>query len=150
MAYDLVNKQIKLVKTAGYMTWIDDYTVADPAAAADPDDDGLGNIIEYVLGGDPSANSANLAPLAQSSDTDLVFTFQRTDASETTDIVLTAEASPDLVTWPEIFTIGADDATSSPGVHIEENAAAADTVTVTIPTSTAPQKYVRMKVRTAP
>ena len=79
-----------------------------------------------------------------------MFTFQRNDASETADIALTVEAGPDLVTWPEIFTIGADDATSSPGVHIEENAAAADTVTVTIPADTAPRKYARMRVRTTP
>ena len=149
MIYDLANKQIKLVKPSTYESWIDDYTVANPAAAADPDGDGLGNIIEYVLGGDPSVNSANLAPMAQSSGTDLIFIFQRSDASETADISLTVETSPDLSNWPEIFSIGTDDASSSPGVHIVENGSGADTVTVSIPAGSGAGKFARMKVSVA-
>jgi autotransporter-associated beta strand protein len=148
--FDLADRQIRLVKTAGYQDWIGNHTVTDPAAAADPDGDGLSNLIEYVLGGDPSTSSATLAPTARISGADLVFSFLRDDDSETADIVLTVEAGHDMATWPEIFTIGADSATSSPGVRVEENAAAADTVVVTISTGGFSPKYARMKVRMIP
>ena len=62
--FDLTNSQIKLVKPATYDSWIGGYTVSNPAPAADPDADGLANIIEFVIGGDPSRSSADLAPTA--------------------------------------------------------------------------------------
>ena len=150
MNYDLANKQIKLVKPATYESWIGGYPVSNPAPAADPDADGLANIIEYVLGGDPSRFSADLAPAATNIGTNLIFTFPRSDASENGNLTLTVEAGSDLANWPETFNIGADDATSSPGVLVAENGTGADNITVTIPVATNTRKYVRLKVILGP
>ncbi len=150
ISYDLTNKQIKLVKPASYESWIGGYTVSDPAATADPDADGLANIIEYVLGGDPSRSSSNLSPTLNYTTQELTYTFPRRDASETANLTLTVEAGSDLISWPETFNIGADSASSSPGVVIAENGTGADIITVTIPVATSTRKFVRLKVILGP
>jgi glucosylceramidase len=150
VAYDLVNRQIKLVKSAGFEAWIAGFSVTDFAATADPDRDGLANVIEYVLGGNPSQNSVDMAPTAQSSSTDFTYTFRRNDSSETNEISLFAEFSPDLAEWPMVLNIGPDAASSSPGVQIEENGTDPDTITVSIPIGTRPRKFARLRVAVNP
>ncbi|MCW1922918.1 autotransporter-associated beta strand repeat-containing protein [Luteolibacter arcticus] len=59
---------------------------ADALGDADPDKDGLANLIEFVLGGEPNpanpgSNSRGLLPTITVDTTHLIFTFRRTDAS---------------------------------------------------------------------
>ena len=151
VTYDLTGKQIKLTALAtGFAGWIDHFPVSNPAADADPDFDGISNALEYVLGGDPSQPGSNIAPTTSTSGGNLVFTFQRVDASETADITLVVEAGTILGAWPEVFTIGANDLSSSPGVSIQENAAAPDTVTVTIPMNGASARFARLRAVVSP
>ena len=81
---------------------------------------------------------------------DLVFTFSRVDSSETGDLTLTVQAGTTLALWPEVFAIGADNAGSSAGVNIVENAGAADTITVTIPKAGEFKKFARLNAVIAP
>jgi fibronectin-binding autotransporter adhesin len=152
LQYDLINKRIVLVSTVipGFAGWIDTFEVADPAAGADPDFDGLANAIEYVIGGDPSVASRAGAPGGEVIGNDLVFTFSRIDSSETGDLTLTVQAGTTLALWPEVFAIGADNAGSSAGVNIVENAGAADTITVTIPKAGELKKFARLNAVIAP
>lgn len=60
----------------------------DAAATADPDHDGLNNLIEFLLGGqpnpaNPNASSSALAPVSVLDSTNLVFTYRRTDLAMT-------------------------------------------------------------------
>ena len=147
VTYDLTNKQIKLTALGtGFAGWIGPFGVSNPAANADPDIDGIPNALEYVLGGDPSQPGSNIAPTVTTSDGNLVFTFQRVDASETSDISLVVEAGSDLATWPETYVVSPG--TPSAGVSIQENGTAPDTITVTIPQNTA--KFARLRVVVAP
>jgi autotransporter-associated beta strand protein len=152
LQYDLTNKRIVLVSTAtpGFDAWIDAYAVADPAAGADPDFDGLANAIEYVIGGDPSVASRAGAPEGEVVGDDLVFTFFRVDSSETPDLALTVQAGTTLALWPEAFTIGVNNAGSSAGVNIIENDAAPDEITVTIPKAGALKKFARLNATVTP
>ena len=116
--------------------------VSNPAADADPDFDGIPNVLEYILGGNPAQSSSGTRPKASTANDNLVFTFDRADASETADITLIVEAGTTLGAWPETFTIGA---ASGAGVDIQENAAAPDRITVTIPMGTATAKFARLE-----
>jgi autotransporter-associated beta strand protein len=124
---------------------------ADALPNADPDDDGLDNLIEFVLGGQPNpanpdANSSQLAPIVTEDDDNLVFTFRRTALSQTQPgIVSRAEYSPTLSGWTP-----AEDGVN--GVSIVETTdhygAGVDRVVVTIPKSLeiANKLFARMSV----
>ena len=76
----------------------------DALPDADPDKDGIANLLEFVLGGEPNpthpnANSAALLPTVSVDATDLVFTFRRTDDSASYDPVV--EYGTALNAWTE-------------------------------------------------
>ena len=105
----------------------------------DPDGDGISNLLEYVLGGVPvgaGASDTSILPVQSLTATDLLFTFRRSDVSEA-DVTLTVQWSDTLGTWNDFATIGAAD--NLPEVDVTEDSPAAelDTVTVTVPRSTA-------------
>lgn len=103
---------------------------------ADPDGDGISNLLEFVLGGLPNgagASNTSILPTQAIVGTDLVVSFKRADASEG-DLTLKVEWSSDLVNWgsPKDVVIGAS---TSGIVAITEDTpnAATDTVVVSIP-----------------
>jgi hypothetical protein len=77
----------------------------DAAATADPDNDGIDNAVEFVIGGqpnpaNPNANSSALAPTISTDASNLIFTFRRTDLSLTQPgIVIATEYGSDLIGW---------------------------------------------------
>ncbi len=148
VTYDLTNKVIKL--SPSFTSWAAGYGLSDPSPNGDPDKDGLPNALEYVLGGNPAQPNSGIAPTASLIGNNLVFTFQRADASETADITLRVEASTDLVNWNEIYLVGAATASSSPGVVIQENGTSPDTISVSIPQGSAAARFVRLRVIIAP
>ena len=149
VTYDLTNKQIKLTTLAtGFAGWIGPFGVSNPAANADPDNDGIPNALEYVLGGDPSQPDSSIAPTVTTNGGNLVFTFQRSLVSKTGDITLIVEAGTNLTSWPEVYTVSPG--TPSAGVSIQENPGLPDTITVTIPQGTSTAKFARLRVIVAP
>ena len=120
-------------------------TGAAAAADADPDHDGLANALEFVLGGQPNparanSNSTGLLPqMTTNSSGDMLFTFQRKEASNTTATV-TFQWSTDL-TFPSSNDVPVPTSGSSgtPGVDVTVDVttgvpdAATDTVVVTVP-----------------
>ncbi|MCW1915385.1 autotransporter-associated beta strand repeat-containing protein [Luteolibacter sp. GHJ8] len=70
--------------TTPYQTWETTNGISGAGSAADSDNDGIANGIEFVLGGDPSgpgSNSTSLLPTATKDATHFEFTFRRTDES---------------------------------------------------------------------
>lgn len=144
---------VSAAPAAGYATWASSFTsppLSDTAATADPDFDGIPNSVEYVTGGDPRVSSQTNLPTSMISGGNLIFTFNRVDSSETPDVSLVVETSSNLADWASqpSYSIGADTASSTLGVDIAENGAAADTITVTIPATT--KGFVRLRVITTP
>jgi hypothetical protein len=56
------------------------------------------------------------------------------------------EAGGTLQSWPQVFEVKDTAPNSTAGVAITENAAAADTITVTIPKNGAEKLFARIKV----
>lgn len=136
---------------AGYDAW-----AADPAngltpgvddgPAHDPDADGLCNLLEYVLGGQPTLpDRAHAAPsCALDALGNLVVTFTRSDLSET-DTTQVLQSGTDLAGWTDIPI---HPPPAGPGVAITEDTPTPglDTVTVTLPSGDATTLFARLKV----
>lgn len=70
--------------TGSYGSWESTHGIAGAGAAADSDNDGISNGIEFVLGGDPSgpnSDSNALLPTVTLDGTYMNFVYRRTDAS---------------------------------------------------------------------
>lgn len=129
---------------SGFSTWVVGYSLTgdDALADADPDNDGIDNGVEYVLGGDPTVSSQAGLPSGSAAGDDLVFTFNRSDSSETPDVSVSVEYGTNLAGWTSV-PIGA---TSDGIVTVEENGTDPDLITVTIPKNGDPAKFARLKV----
>jgi autotransporter-associated beta strand protein len=154
------NTELWLVYTGGaggtpYDTWAAG-TFANPftntAPGVDFDNDGLSNLLEFVLGGDPTISQAGIAPSVSTSGTDLVVTFKRSDASELAPAVaVKVQLSTDLTfsTPAQDIVIGP---ASDPGPiapsgasYTVSNSGGLDTIQVTIPQGSDPKKFARVQ-----
>ncbi len=148
---------------AAYDAWAasKDLTGSDAAFDADLDHDGLGNGLEFALGGEPNpanpgSNSAALLPTISKISGNLTFTFKRKDISESS-VALKFQWSTDLAfsSPANEVPVGATDSTTNTiGVDVAENAADADTdiITITIPAAKAAggKLFARLKAIKAP
>jgi fibronectin-binding autotransporter adhesin len=138
-----------------YDTWVAGpftNTFSNTLPGVDFDNDGLSNLLEFVLGGDPTISQAGIAPNVSDSGGNLVMTFKRSDASELAPAVtLKVELSTDLSfsTPADDITIGAiTDAgpiAPSGASYTVSNSGGFDTITLTVPQGAAPKKFARIK-----
>lgn len=98
----------------------------------DPENDGIENVLEFVLGGNPLASDLSILPAQSLDATNYHFTFNRSDESET-EISLNFQYGSDLSGWTSV-AIGA---ASAGQVTVTENGASPDAVEVIIPRSSA-------------
>jgi fibronectin-binding autotransporter adhesin len=127
----------------GFQSWIESFTsLTDPAdklPEADPDKDGVSNIVEFVLNGNPESGAATNAPTVSSSGGNLAFTYTRRDDAEYLNPVVEFDA--DLQgTW----TSAQDGVNCS--ITVQENDADPDTVTVSIPQGANSRLFARLVV----
>ena len=126
-----------------YPSWIASKGLSGGNAAgnADPDNDGIQNALEYVLGGEPNpatadSNSNAILPVSSSTAGNLVFRFKRKDVSESA-VNLTFEWSTDLAfTTLNSLAVGTvSSAASGIVVTVVEDTpdAATDDITITVP-----------------
>ncbi len=140
---------LELVYTTVYSKWTADKGLSGLAAAfdADPDDDGLPNGIEFVLGSEPNpsnsgSNSSSLRPTIEVSGQSLVFTFKRSDLAAF--LNPTVEFNTGLQgTWTTAVDPGN-------AVISAIDGGATDTVTVSIPLGANAHLFARLRVAQTP
>lgn len=128
-----------------FETWLDSYflTGGDRATDADPDHDGVENLIEFAVGGNPNLSDPGKLPQGSVSGGNLLVTFERPD--DVSGVTLRFEAGINLTNWPDVFTVG-----SSPEVTILPNGTSPDTITLTIPQTGNPIRFVRLAAELNP
>jgi hypothetical protein len=128
-----------------YTSWISGKGLGGSAGNADPDDDGIPNALEYVLGGEPNpaiagANSVGLLPTSAQDTGDLIFTFKRKIVSRDA-VALRFQWSTDLTFQHANDVVVGTDSSSTGGVGVLVNKgtpdAATDTIVITVPATKA-------------
>ena len=132
----------------GFGTWMAGYpslTGANALAGADPDHDGITNLQEYVLGGDPTVSSQAILPVSVLGPDNLVFTYTRSHDS-IADTKQYVQWTNDFAIWNDIAipATSADPVEIIPGTN-------SDTVNVTISRTNAVNGviFARLKVTAA-
>jgi hypothetical protein len=106
--------------------------IGTAADTADPDGDGLPNLLEYALNSNPLvADSASARPTCQMSGSRLQFTFNRARS----DVTYLVEGTSDLTVWTTVAT--------NPGT-VGQSVTVTDTVD--IPTANPPRRFLRLRV----
>ena len=135
---------------AGYASW---KAVNAPTGTPsdDYDGDGVGNGSEYVLGGTKDTNDLSKLPAISTGGANMVFTFQRAQASidGTTNVAI--QVSTNLSTWPVSYNVPGTAQANNPGVTVvKDTSAGFDTVTLTVPRAPDTAKFSRLVVTPAP
>ncbi len=145
IVYDNALNEVRMEQiptTADYSVFAGTITdVTKRGQLDDADGDGTNNLLEYTLGGDPNAADRSILPAYSETETNVVFSFKRSDSSET-DVTQTFQWSTDLQNWNDM-ALGA---TSSANIEITENDDEDDDVTVTIPKAGNSKMFGRLKV----
>lgn len=111
----------------------------DAADLADPNGNGLGNILDYALGNDPRFSPASTAPRAALTDDFLTVTYTQNLAA--TDVAMAVEVSGDLRTW-----------NSGPAFTTQVSASTAGALRTIVerdhvPVSSGGPRFIRLQVR---
>ena len=111
----------------------------DNEADADPDDDGIENLIEYVLeGGDPSVSTTGILPTLDASGANFVFTYYRRAAA--TGTTQTFQYGTDLIGWTDVAIPGGS------GVSVVDQGGGIDKVDITVAKGANPELFGRLQI----
>ncbi|MBN8458724.1 MAG: autotransporter-associated beta strand repeat-containing protein [Verrucomicrobia bacterium] len=123
---------------AGYASWASTkgLTESNNAPGMDPDNDGISNLEEYYLNGNPLAGDPSILPDLTIDGTYVILSFDRQDAAETDVTTQSIEYGSSLGTWPHTAAVGAASAAADANgviVTVAENGTDPDHITVKIP-----------------
>jgi fibronectin-binding autotransporter adhesin len=135
---------------AAYSSWAS--TNAPTGGANDDyDGDGVPNGVEYVLGGSATTNDLNKLPAISTPGGNLVFTFNRDQASETADTTVQIQVGTNLTNWPLTITVpNAPGTYESGALTVADNGLGQDVITLTLPQAPDSKKFARMNVIITP
>ena len=135
---------------AGYASW---KAVNAPTGttADDYDGDGVSNGVEYLLGGTKNTKELSKLPAVFTSGTNLLFTFQRAQASIDGTTSVAIQVGTNLSTWPDSYNVPGTAQANNPGVTVvKDTSVGFDTVTLTVPRAPDAAKFARLVVTPAP
>ena len=118
-----------------YLAWAEGLDIADKSKGADPDHDGISNLMEFVLGGDPGISETNILPTVEVTTTGISFSYVRREGSK--DVKQVMQYGSDLIGWTDVV-IPAGAGTTNLNVSTVTMSAPAggmQTVSVTVPCS---------------
>jgi autotransporter-associated beta strand protein len=134
-----------------YIDWAEGKALdnSNNGLGADPDADGIANLLEYFLDGDPKFSDATVLPsAADSTATDFVMKFKRRDDANGDVTVQKFQYGSDLTTWSDL-SIPATAGTYNVGavtITVAANGANPDDITVSVPKGANTTMFGRISV----
>ncbi len=97
---------------AGYSTWASSkgLTAENNGPAMDADKDGVSNLMEYYLDGDPLVGSVGILPQMTRDADYVILKFKRLDSAESDVTTQVIDYGGDVGSWPKFVAIGASSA----------------------------------------
>lgn len=132
------NGLLNTAATSAYDDWAisNGLTDANNGATQDPDFDGVSNVLEFILGGNPLASDSSILPLQTLTPTDFIFTFNRSDESES-EVAARFQYGSTLGGWTDVVIGTASVPADGNGVIVNVNegvpATNPDIITVSVP-----------------
>ncbi len=126
-----------------FASWISNFpSLTDSSPTGDPNHDGIPNLLEYVLNGNPGVASSAIPPRVSKDANNFIFTFRRLALSvqDTTQIF---QYSSDMTVWEDVMITYPRDPKVALGVA---DANGIQTVTLTIPNGANARMFGRLKV----
>ena len=119
---------------SGFASWSDDFglALADQDPTDDPDNDGMENLLEFVLNGNPSVSDSSILPDLVVTATDFEFTYQRRDDSLAPETTQTFEWGTTLATWADSAVVPAASGSVPPATVTVSPGSPDDLVTDTV------------------
>ncbi len=154
-AVTYTSTQAILTQVAGFTSWatakgLDGTAGKEDGPSDDPDQDGIANLLEYMLDGNPLGNSSAILPTVAKDATNLTLTFSRRDDSET-DTTQFVEFGSTLGGWTPVAIPSAAGTTvvtaggKSVSFTLTENSTDPDQIVVEIPVGTDTTLFARIK-----
>ena len=130
---------------SGFDSWASGFSLVSSIGTDDDDNDGIENVLEYILGGDPTTADLSIIPNGTTNGANYELTFARSDDSET-DATTTVQFGSDLTAFPATTeTVPAASGTvGSVTFTIVENGEGDDSVTASIPHGGATEFFGRV------
>ena len=119
---------------SGYTSWIGTF----PAVGGlnqpgdDADSDGMKNLLEFVLNGNPATSDSAILPDLVVTATDFEFTFNRRDDSLSPETIQTFQYSKDLAIWTDVIVPAGPGPVGAATISVTDNGST-DSVKVSIP-----------------
>jgi hypothetical protein len=135
---NVVRTHQELWRFANFGSYASDASAAD---SADPDGDGLSNLIEYALGTAPNASGVIPASLALNG-ANLEYTYTRSTAAKDNGVTYQIE-------WSETLEAGSW-STETVTQQITSTEGALETVKASVPAGTGGKRFLRLRVGSAP
>lgn len=127
---------LTLASASAFTSWVTTpafgLAPADQDPTDDPDNDGLNNLLEFVLNGNPSVSNAAIQPVLAVTATAFEFTFSRRDDSLSPETTQTFQYGTNLGTWTSILVPAASGTAGAATITVT-NGSPADTVKISIP-----------------
>lgn len=135
-------ESLAAVTESAYQTWAKAQGFTG-GPAADDDRDGVGNALEWVLGGSSATRDGGRLPVASIDGSNVFFTFKRDRRSLAAGASLAIQAGTGLDAWSASYPVGA---TGIAPVTISDNGDGTDTVRLTLPRGQDSRKFARLRV----
>lgn len=141
-----------VVVAGGYSSWATNagLTELNNATTADPDGDGVSNLFEFYLNGNPLSTNSSVLPASTLDATYVTLSFKRRDEAEADVSTQVVQYGNALTGWTDVVLGATSAAADANGVivTVTENAEAADDITVQIPRALAAsgKLFARLKL----